>query len=133
MQRRTLAWASALLLIAVALGAFGAHALRARLTPEALALWHTGVQYQFIHALGLLALAAMADRISARVLRVVLGLFVAGICCFSGSLYLLSVRDFAGLQGWAPVLGPITPLGGTMFIAGWALLLITALKPAPQD
>lgn len=125
---RTLAWASAVLMIAVAFGAFGAHGLKARLLPDALSQWHTGVQYQFYHGLALLALAAFAERIPSKVLIRTRLLFLLGILFFSGSLYLLSTRSLLGLHSITPVLGPVTPLGGLFFIIGWALLLITALR-----
>jgi uncharacterized membrane protein YgdD (TMEM256/DUF423 family) len=128
MQRTTLAWASLLLLIAVALGAFGAHGLKERLTPAALGQWNTGVQYHFIHALGLLVLVALADRLPHRTLIWTRLMFLLGILCFSGSLYLLSTRTLMDLRDITPLLGPVTPLGGLFFMAGWAILLITALR-----
>jgi uncharacterized membrane protein YgdD (TMEM256/DUF423 family) len=107
----------------VALGAFGAHALKARLTPDALALWQTGVNYHAWHALGLLATATLmlhfADR---RTLRYAAGLFAAGIVLFSGSLYALAL-------GAPRAFGAVTPLGGVAFIAGWIAL---ALGVAPR-
>lgn len=128
MQRTTLAWASVLLLTAVAFGAFGAHGLKARLTPESLAQWKTGVDYQFYHGLALFGLAAFGDRIANRQIRWVRLFFLLGILCFSGSLYMLSTRSLFQLQDITPVLGPITPLGGLFFMGGWLLLLITALR-----
>lgn len=129
MQRTTLAWASALLMIGVAMGAFGAHGLKELLPSYAIAQWNTAVLYQFIHALGLLALTAMADRLPPKGARWVRLFFLLGILCFSGSLYLLSTRTMLGLQDLTPVLGPITPLGGLFFICGWLVLLIVALRP----
>jgi len=133
MDRKTLALASALLLVAVAFGAFGAHGLKARLTPDALAQWRTGVEYQFYHALGLLVLAVSFRHLPARPLRVVRTLFAAGIGLFSGSLYLLATRELLGTGVITPVLGPITPLGGSLLIAGWAVLLVAALRRADGD
>lgn len=128
MDRRLLAVASFALLVAVALGAFGAHGLRARLSADALSQWHTGVQYHFHHALGLLALAALIGRFPEPAMRLAAWLFGIGIIAFSGSLYLLSTRDLIGSHGLVPVLGPITPIGGLCFIGGWLVLLITALR-----
>ena len=128
MERKWIAVASGLMLIAVAFGAFGAHGLKARLTPDALAQWRTGVEYQFIHALGILLLATFAGRINERALHWASWAFLGGVLLFSGSLYLLSTRDLLGMQGLGAVVGPITPLGGLLFMAGWAVLLITALK-----
>lgn len=100
---------------AVTLGAFGAHALKARLEPAALVTWNTGVTYHLVHALALLALSLFAHA-TGRSVAVPGWLFVAGIVLFSGSLYLLAAA------GWR-WLGPVTPLGGLCFIAGWLSLL----------
>ncbi len=102
----------------VMLGAFGAHALRRSISPEMLAIWHTGVEYQFYHALGLLLIGLLATQIAGGSwLRASGWLLVIGIILFSGSLYLLVLSG----QRW---LGAITPLGGTAFIAGWATLAV---------
>lgn len=110
-------------LLAVALGAFGAHALRDRLTPDLLAVFETGVRYHFYHALALLAAAYAASRWPDGAVAVAGWLFIAGILLFSGSLYLLAVTG----TRW---LGAITPLGGVAFIAGWAALAWTAFTAA---
>lgn len=102
-------------LLAVAAGAFGAHALRARLPPDLLMVFETGVRYQMYHALGLLAVAWAAMHWSGTAVAAAGWLFIAGIMIFSGSLYLLSL---SGMR-W---LGAITPLGGAAFLAGWLLL-----------
>jgi uncharacterized membrane protein YgdD (TMEM256/DUF423 family) len=128
MERRTLALAAALMMVAVAFGAFAAHGLKARLSPEALAQWRTGVDYQFVHALALVFLSIAHGGKPVRWTRLPAILFTVGIALFSGSLYLLSTRTLHGLDGITPVLGPITPVGGLCFIAGWAALLITALR-----
>jgi uncharacterized membrane protein YgdD (TMEM256/DUF423 family) len=102
-------------MLAVLLGAFGAHALRTRLTPDMLAVYQTGVQYHFWHALGLLAIAlTLAHFPAAEGLKWAGWLMLAGILIFSGSLYLLAVT---GVR-W---LGAITPIGGIAFILAWAL------------
>ena len=110
-------------LIAVGFGAFGAHSLRGRLTPEMLAVFETGVRYHMYHALALLLTAALMARpgMGGGKLMVAAGwLFVAGIALFSGSLYLLAVTGVT-------ILGAITPIGGVAFLAGWACLAIAAL------
>ncbi len=132
MDVRSLAWGAGLMALGVALGAFGAHGLKAHLDAESLAQWHTGVQYHFLHALGLLALSGMATHLHPRTRAWVRRLFLLGIVCFSGSLYLLSTRGMLDTQALTPVLGPITPLGGLFFIAGWVLLLITTLFSGKQ-
>ncbi|MCU0319503.1 MAG: DUF423 domain-containing protein [Flavobacteriales bacterium] len=121
-----------LLLLAVAAGAFGAHGLRARLTPEALDQWRTAVEYQFYHGLGLLLVAALSSYLPLERARWVLRLFSVGVVLFSGSIYLLSTRDLTGLHAAGAVLGPITPIGGLALMAGWGLLLISAGKGTDQ-
>ena len=105
--------------LAVAAGAFGAHALRARLGPELLAVWETGARYQMYHALALLAVAMAAGRAPGGGWAAAAWLFAAGIVLFSGSLYLLA---FTGIR-W---LGAITPLGGLCFLGGWIALALAA-------
>lgn len=109
--------------IAVALGAFGAHALKARLDAPLLAIFETGVRYQMSHALALLAVGWACTRWPGRVLTASGWLFVAGTLLFSGSLYALSLT---GLRG----LGAITPLGGLAWLAGWACLAWAAWRGA---
>ncbi len=104
---------------AVALGAFGAHALRGSLDAAAMATWHTGVEYHFWHALALLV-AAVGLR-EGRARSVAIGAFAAGIVLFSGSLYALAL-------GAPRMVGVITPVGGVAFIAGW-LAVVSALRP----
>jgi len=101
--------------LAVAAGAFGAHALKARLSPDLLQVFETGVRYQMYHALGLLAVAVACDRWPQSNFNLVGWLMVAGIVLFSGSLYALCVT---GVR----MLGAITPLGGLCFLAGWAVM-----------
>lgn len=108
-------------LLAVALGAFGAHALRDRLSADALAVFETGVRYQMYHALGLLAVGYAAQRWNGSLPTWAGGLFVAGIVLFAGSLYALALTD-------VKVLGAITPFGGLAFLAGWACLVVAAFR-----
>ena len=112
--------------LAVILGAFGAHALKARLTPDQLQTFETGVRYQMYHALALFVCAWLLDR-GAPGAGTAGGLFVAGLVLFCGSVYLLATRDLTGLTPWL-WLGPVTPLGGLCFIAGWATLVVSALR-----
>ncbi len=128
MDRASLAWASGLLALGVVAGAFGAHGLKPHITVDALVQWNTGVLYQFIHSLGMLGLAALGDRLPARTRVGVRWAFLVGILCFCGSLYLLSTREMTGAHGIGPWVGPITPLGGLLFILGWTWLFITAWR-----
>ena len=109
-------------MIAVALGAFGAHALKGRLDAYALGVFETAVQYHFYHSLALLAVGIIAlNQPQAALLRSSGWLFLTGIVIFSGSLYLLSI---SGIR-W---LGAVTPLGGLAFIAGWGCLAASGWK-----
>lgn len=131
MRHRTLIAAPLIMASAVALGAFGAHGLKTRITPEALGQWNTGVLYQLIHGLALLATIALEGRVGAKALRWSREFFLAGILCFSGSLYLLATRDPLGTQGLTSVLGPVTPMGGLGLIAGWISLLVASFRHRP--
>ena len=104
------------------LGAFGAHGLKSRLPENLLNAWQTGVEYQMYHALALLVVGIMISlHPSHSLLKYAGGLFVAGTLLFSGSLYALALTE----QRW---LGPITPLGGLLFIAGWVVLAIAVAR-----
>jgi len=108
--------------LAVALGAFGAHALKARLTPDHLTTFETGVRYQMYHALALVVVAMVIPQVAvASPLNLAGGLFVIGTLLFSGSLYALCLTQ----KRW---LGAITPFGGLAFIAGWVCLVLVALS-----
>ncbi|MEW6167969.1 MAG: DUF423 domain-containing protein [Pseudomonadota bacterium] len=102
--------------LGVAFGAFGAHALRARLAPEQLAVWKTAVEYQMYHALALLLVGLLLRQTSSAALQLAGICFAAGALLFSGSLYALTLSGVRGL-------GAITPFGGVLFLAGWGLLL----------
>lgn len=103
--------------VGVLLGAFGAHALKKVLSPEMLAVYKTGVEYQFYHALGLLAIGMIGFHIESKWLRWSGILLIVGIIIFSGSLYALSI---SGIK----ILGAITPIGGLSFVAGWICLAV---------
>jgi uncharacterized membrane protein YgdD (TMEM256/DUF423 family) len=101
--------------LAVAAGAFGAHGLRGRISPELLSTWNTAAQYHLLHSVVLLALGLFAVSTQKSV-SIPAGLFALGILLFSGSLYGLVLAQ----QTW---LGPVTPMGGVLLIAGWVALL----------
>jgi uncharacterized membrane protein YgdD (TMEM256/DUF423 family) len=109
--------------IAVAAGAFGAHALRARLEPRMLEVFETAARYQMYHALALLSVAWMVTRTGTSLAVAAGWLFVAGTVLFSGSLYAMA---FTGVRA----LGAITPLGGICFIGGWICLAIASASPS---
>ena len=107
---------------AVALGAFGAHAMKTRLAPESFAAYQTAVQYHFWHALGLLAVGIlMTQWATAQGLAWAAWLLIAGLIFFSGSLYLLALTG-------ARWLGALTPIGGAAFIAAWVVIAWVALR-----
>ncbi len=108
-------------LLGVALGAFGAHALRSRLSPEMLAVYHTGVEYQFYHAFALLAVGLLALQRCPPGLPLAGWCFAAGVLLFSGSLYLLALTG----TRW---LGAVTPLGGLLFLVGWGALIWAVVR-----
>ena len=107
--------------LAVSLGAFGAHALKKVLSSEMLTIYHTGVEYQFYHALGLLLIGLIGFHIKSKYLSWA-GLFITiGIILFSGSLYVLTLSGIKAI-------GAITPVGGLSFVAGWIFLTIAIWK-----
>jgi uncharacterized membrane protein YgdD (TMEM256/DUF423 family) len=121
---RTFALAGAVsAFVAVAAGAFGAHALRARLAPDLLAVFETGARYHMYHALALFAVAWAATRWPGAAVRAAGWLFLGGTLLFCGSLYVLSLTG-------ARWLGAITPLGGALFLAGWLALAAAVLRAA---
>ena len=107
--------------LAVGAGAFGSHGLRARLTPEMLAVFETGARYQFYHALALLACGMLAPRHGGGWLTTAAVLFVFGAFAFSGSLYALTLTG-------TRILGAITPIGGTAWMIGWLALAVAAWR-----
>ena len=128
MHKKYLATAAIFGGLAVVFGAFGAHSLESLTKDEKILHgFQTGVQYQMYHALALLGLAFLIEKFSEARLKWAANFFIAGIILFSGSLYLLT---FLKIQGSAAIrfVGPITPLGGIFFIAGWLFLLLFAVK-----
>ena len=121
MSRLFFAFGSGFALIAVVTGAFAAHALKTRLSPDMFQVFEVAVRYQMYHALGLIAVAWAASQWSSQLITASGWLFVAGIIIFSGSLYILSLT---GIR-W---LGAITPIGGVAFIIGWGCLLWAAIR-----
>ncbi len=107
--------------LAVAVGAFGAHALKSRVSPDLLSSFETGARYQMYHALALVLLGIAAQSISSPLMEWSGWLFVGGIFLFSGSLYLRVLID-------VPAFGAVTPFGGLCFMAGWLFLALGAYR-----
>ena len=121
MQRIFFSLGAGFALLAVAIGAFAAHALKTRLSGEMLSIFEIGARYQMYHALGLIAVAWAISQWNSQLVIAAGWLFVVGIAIFSGSLYVLSLTGIRQL-------GAITPIGGLAFIIGWFLLVLAALR-----
>lgn len=118
---------SIMMFLAVALGAFGAHALKRKLSADMIKIYETGVQYHLIHGLGIILIGLLADRLESSSLVMLAGwLMFAGIILFSGGLYVLSVTGVRKL-------GAVTPLGGVAFLAGWVMIMILCIVVCPVD
>ena len=121
MDRTFLLIGSVLGFLGVALGAFGAHGLRSRVSAEMLAVFETGVRYQMYHALAILVVAAAIGHLGSARLLVMSGwFFLAGVVMFSGSLYVLVLANLG-------VLGAVTPIGGLLLLVGWGCLALFAI------
>ena len=127
MHKGFLRTAAVLGVLAVTLGAFGAHGLKKIVPPETLGTFETGVRYQFYHTLALLAIAILFEKFPLRSIRYAGICFITGIVLFSGSLFLLTLlqaTNTVGLRG----IGAITPIGGVFFIVGWVCLFLGVRK-----
>ncbi|MEZ4885193.1 MAG: DUF423 domain-containing protein [Chitinophagales bacterium] len=113
--------------LAVALGAFGAHGLKASITPDQLRVFETGVKYQFYHTFAIIMTALLLEKFNHAFTNYAAFSFIAGIVLFSGSLYLLANRTLLGIESWTWI-GPITPIGGLFFIVGWVLLAVGVFR-----
>lgn len=123
MHKGFLRTAAVLGLLAVTLGAFGAHGLKKIVPAEAISTFETGVRYQFYHALALLAIGMLFEKFPVKSMRLAGSFFITGVVLFSGSLYALTflqATSSVGLGG----LGILTPIGGLFFIAGWVCLFM---------
>jgi uncharacterized membrane protein YgdD (TMEM256/DUF423 family) len=123
MNRSFLSIATLLGALSVALGAFAAHKLREMVGPDDVAIFETGVRYQFYHVFALLAVALLSEKFSGKWLTRAGNCFITGIILFSGSLYALTAMKAAD-SGNLKIAGVITPVGGLFFIAGWLFLWI---------
>lgn len=125
MERKISSVAVIMGMTAIILGAFGAHALKKQLTVEELVTFETGVKYQMYHALFLLFLG-LTSMVTEKSKKMIFQLVIFGVIFFSGSIYLLATKTITGID-FKP-LGIITPIGGTLLILGWIVLLWNILK-----
>ena len=117
--------------LAVILGAFGAHTLKQHLSPEQLQTFETGVRYHFYHSIALLGCGIFQVMGFQKQVKVSAYLFLAGNLFFSGSVYLLATRNLLHIENWS-FLGPVTPIGGLFFIAGWLSLAFAKFQNKSQ-
>ncbi len=127
MQKLFLIIGSLLAGLAVALGAFGAHGLKKIADAETVAIYQTGVQYQMYHAIALLFLGLLAERMASHLVDYAGFLFIGGVVFFSGSLYLIASLKVMN-KDVPKAVGIMTPVGGLLFILGWLVLLLALLK-----
>jgi uncharacterized membrane protein YgdD (TMEM256/DUF423 family) len=128
MRKTFLRTGSILAFLAVGLGALGAHALKGILSPERLISFETGVRYHLIHALAILIVAALLHFGKKQSLVISGWLFFAGVILFSGSIYLLTLQDVLAVN--LSFLGPVTPIGGVLMMAGWVMLAVSSYQHA---
>ncbi len=132
MHRWFLVTAALIGALSVALGAFAAHGLKQVVPAESVAIFETGVRYQFYHAFALLAVAILYEKYPGRLLQWAGYCFQIGIILFSGSLYALTALKAAETVGISKI-GLITPFGGLFFIAGWILMVIAFIRKGPVN
>ncbi len=124
-QKRILLWAVVFIVVAIVLGAFGAHALKERISAERLVSFETGVRYQMYHGLALLALSALIVNRKFNY-RLPINLLLVGVLMFSITIYGLALQEVFGVS--LKFLGPITPLGGSVLVIAWVILGIRIWK-----
>nr|WP_294925611.1 DUF423 domain-containing protein [uncultured Flavobacterium sp.] len=125
MERKIILTATLFGVIAIILGAFGAHALKETLTPEQLTSFETGVRYQMYHAFFLFFVASRKE-LSLKTLKVIYNLVLAGVLLFSGSIYLLTTKNVTTID--FKIIGFVTPIGGLLLIFAWLVLFTTFFK-----
>jgi uncharacterized membrane protein YgdD (TMEM256/DUF423 family) len=117
-----------LMALAVGAGAFGAHGLKEKISPEMLEIWEKAVYYMMIHAIGILLAGILLVHFKNKKIELAGLFFLFGIVFFSGSLFLLALKEISFTESIRHILGPITPLGGISFIAGWVSLAFFGMK-----
>lgn len=130
MERKIILTGAFLGVLAIILGAFGAHALKAVLSPEQLTSFETGVRYQMYHAFFLFFVASR-NELSLKALKVIYNLVLAGVLFFSGSIYLLTTKNVTSVD--FKIIGFVTPIGGLLLIFAWIVLFVTIFKKNSQN
>jgi len=130
MERKIILTAAFLGVLAIILGAFGAHALKAVLSAEQLTSFETGVRYQMYHAFFLFFVASRKE-LSLKALKVIYNLVLAGVLFFSGSIYLLTTKNVTSVD--FKIIGFVTPIGGLLLIFAWIVLFVTIFKKNSQN
>ena len=130
MDKKTISTAALLGMIAIILGAFGAHALKALLSNEQLNTFETGVRYQMYHALFLL-FVGLSSFINPKTKKIIYNLVLSGVLLFSGSIYLLATNNLTSFD--FKVIGFVTPIGGLLLISAWAVLLYSITKKSDKN
>ncbi len=125
MNRTSVITGILLIVLAIILGAFGAHALKEKLEPAQLSSFEVGVRYQMYHGLALLSVGLAASKFSFS-LKFFSGMIIAGVIAFSASIYLLAIQGILGTK--LSFLGPITPIGGSILIIAWCILLVKVAR-----
>ena len=127
MNRKFLLTGLILIILAIVLGAFGAHGLEGKIPAKKIASFETGVKYQMYHTLAMFLIIIIQTKFETKLVKWAYFLFLWGIILFSGSLYFLCTRNLFNAD-WLKVLGPITPIGGVLFVAGWLCFAFVGIK-----
>lgn len=125
-QKRSFVLGLILLIIAIVLGAFGAHSLKEKISADKLVIFEVGVRYQMYHGFGFLFLGLISSYVESN-LKWVSRLMFLGVLFFSGSIYLLATQSILGMNS-SKILGPITPIGGLLLIISWSILIIKVIQ-----
>ncbi len=133
MNKKLLSVGAIMGMLAVIIGAFGAHGLEGKIKPERIGFFETGVAYQFYHTFAIFIAVFLGAHFKNKIFDRAGWFFFVGILLFSGSLYLLATRVLLGIESLSGILGPMTPIGGLFFIIGWGTILYGILKKGKRE
>jgi len=128
MNKKLLKLAALLGILGVVFGAFGAHTLEEKISADQIGTWNTAVEYQFYHTFAIFIALGLGVYFKEKIFNRAAWLFFVGVLLFSGSLYFLATQNFLGIESISKILGPMTPIGGVCFIAGWTMIMIGISK-----